>query len=80
MLWSHLYVLSVKSLDYKTNIGGNDTGFTSLSVVILLLLPLFYGSLVFVRDYPGEPVPERQNGEGKTNLDLLEQEIVIGFL
>ena len=27
--------------------------------------------------YLGEPVPERQNQEGKTNLDLLEQETVI---
>jgi len=34
--------------------------------------------LDFVRDYPGEPVPERYNHEGKTNLDLLEQEIVSG--
>jgi len=31
-----------------------------------------------VRDKPSEPVPERQNQEGKTNLDLLEQEIVSG--
>jgi len=31
-----------------------------------------------VWDYPGEPIPERQNQEGKTNLDLLEQEIVSG--
>jgi len=34
--------------------------------------------LDFVRDYPGEPVPERKNKEGKTNLDLLEQETVSG--
>ena len=27
-----------------------------------------------VQDYPGEPVPERSNQEGKTNLDLMEQE------
>jgi len=32
----------------------------------------------FVQDYPGEPVPERQNQKVKTNLDLLEQEIVSG--
>jgi len=31
-----------------------------------------------VRDYPGEVAPERYNQEGKTNLDLLEQEIVSG--
>jgi len=34
--------------------------------------------LDFVRDHPGEPAPERLNQEGKTNLDLLEQEIVSG--
>jgi len=34
--------------------------------------------LDFVRDYPGEPTPERYHQEGKTNLDLLEQEIVSG--
>jgi len=34
--------------------------------------------LYFVRDYPGQPAPERQNQEGKINLDLLEQEIVSG--
>jgi len=34
--------------------------------------------LDFVQDYPGEPAPERQNQEGKTNLDLLQQEIVSG--
>ena len=33
----------------------------------------FHGPLDFVLDYPDEPVPER-----KTNLDLLEQEIVSG--
>ena len=32
----------------------------------------------FVLDYPGERAPERQNQEAKTNLDLLEQEIVSG--
>jgi len=32
----------------------------------------------FVWDYPGELVPEKYNQEGKTNLDLLEQEIVSG--
>jgi len=34
--------------------------------------------LDFVWDYPGEPEPERLKQEGKTNLDLLEQEIVSG--
>jgi len=32
----------------------------------------------FVRNYLGEPVPEKKNEEGKTNLDLLKQEIVCG--
>jgi len=36
----------------------------------------FTAHLDFVRDYPGEPAPERQKQEGKTNLDLREQEIV----
>jgi len=31
-----------------------------------------------VRDYPGEPAPESQKQEGKTNLDLLKQEVVSG--
>jgi len=34
--------------------------------------------LDFVQDYPGEPTPERYYQEGKTSLDLLEQEIVSG--
>jgi len=38
----------------------------------------FTALLDLVRDYPGEPAPERLNQEVKTNLDLLEQEIVSG--
>jgi len=34
--------------------------------------------LDFVRDYPGELAPETYNQQGKTNLDLLEQETVSG--
>jgi len=34
--------------------------------------------LDYIRDYPGEPAPESQNQEGKTNIDLPEQEIVSG--
>jgi len=45
---------------------------------LLLLLQPFYGPLEFVRDYPDELTPERQNQEGKTNLDWLEQYIVSG--
>jgi len=37
----------------------------------------FSGLLNFVQDYPGKLAPER-NQEGKTNLDLLKQEIVSG--
>ena len=47
-------------------------------VLLLLLLQSLYRSFGFVRDYPCDLVPERQNQEGKTNLDLLEQEIVNG--
>jgi len=39
---------------------------------------LFTALLDFFRDYLGDPAPERQNQEGKTNLDLPEQEMVIG--
>jgi len=49
-----------------------------MSVFFTTLLQPFYGSLDCVRDYPGEPIPERWNQEGKTNLDLLEQETVSG--
>ena len=38
---------------------------------------LFYNSLDFVWDYPGEPV-RYQKGKTKTNLDYLEQETVRG--
>jgi len=41
-------------------------------------LQLFYASLDFVRDYPGEPVSRYQKGKTKTNLDFLEQETVSG--
>jgi len=49
--------------------------------LLFLLCPMhthnhFMAVLDFVRDYPGELAPERYNREGKTNLDLLEQEIV----
>ena len=44
----------------------------------MLLKAVLYGCLDFVLDYLGEPVPEWLNQEGKTNLDLLEQEIASG--
>jgi len=40
----------------------------------------FTALLDFLRDYPGEPAPERYNQEDKTNLDLLEQETVSGVV
>jgi len=43
---------------------------------LLLLLHLFNG--LFFQDNLGKPAPEKQNHSGKTNLDLLEQEIVSG--
>jgi len=39
----------------------------------------FTALLDFVWDYPAEPAPERWNQEGKTSLDLQEQEIVSGI-
>jgi len=30
----------------------------------------------FFQDNPGKPAPEKQNHSGKTNLDLLEKQIV----
>jgi len=38
----------------------------------------FMATLRFVLDNLGELAPERQNQESKTNLDLLEQQIVTG--
>ena len=46
--------------------------------LLQLLLQPFYGSLDFVWGYSCEPIPERYNQEVKTNLDLLEKEIVNG--
>jgi len=40
------------------------------------LLHSFNG--LFFQDNLGKPAPEKQNHSGKTNLDLLEQEIVSG--
>ena len=51
----------------------------NLSLKVLELTDNRFTALLdFVQDYLGEPVPERQNQENKTNLDLLEQEIVSG--
>ena len=38
----------------------------------------YYILTAFFQDNPGKPAPEKQNHPGKTNLDLLEQEIVSG--
>jgi len=51
---------------------------TTTTTTTTTTLQPFYGSLDCVQDYPAEPVPERQNQEGKISLDLLEQEIVSG--
>ena len=49
------------------------------NIIEILLPQLFHSPLDFVRDYPGEPASERQTQESKrTNLDLLEKEIVSG--
>jgi len=51
----HLPVLAVMD-------GGSDAHLRLLVLLvnsILLLIELFYGPLDCVRDYPGEPVPER---------------------
>jgi len=34
--------------------------------------------MAFFPGQPGKPAPEKQNHHGKTNLDLLQQEIVTG--
>jgi len=36
-----------------------------------------YRLAAFFQDNPGKPAPEKQNHSGKTNLDLLEQVIVV---
>jgi len=46
--------------------------------ILLLLLQPFYGPLDIVRNYPGKLSPKRQNQKSKTNLNLLDQEIVSG--
>ena len=35
--------------------------------------------MTLLRDNLGKPAPEKQNHSGKTNLDLLEQEILSGI-
>jgi len=42
------------------------------------LLQYYIHLTAFFQDNPGKPAPEKQNHSGKTNLDLLEQEIVSG--
>jgi len=44
--------------------------------VLQLLLHSF--NSLFFQDNPGKPAPEKQKHSGRTNLDLLEQEIVSG--
>jgi len=56
----------------KVPITSND----KMNSVNLILLHSFNG--LFFQDNLGKPAPEKQNHSGKTNLDLLEQEIVHG--
>ena len=43
-----------------------------VTIGTLLILPTTTTTTTTVRDYLGEPAPERQNQEGKDNLDLPE--------
>jgi len=48
-------VFNKKNFLWDSTLGPADT---TTTLLLLLLLP-FYGSLDFVQDYPGEPVPDR---------------------
>jgi len=57
--------------------GGGERGEqVSYNTVILLLH--YIRLTAFFQDNLGKPAPEKQNHSGKTNLDLLKQEIVSG--
>ena len=47
-------------------------------LVCFLCLTVYIRLTAFFQDSMGKPAPEKQNHSGKTNLDLLEQEIVSG--
>ena len=55
-----------------------DAGCTRARTCTHTHTQLFYGPLGFCPGLPSELAPERENQEGKTNLDFLEQEIVSG--
>jgi len=48
------------------------------SIKLNLSTYYYYYIRPFFPGQPGKPAPEKQNHSGKTNLDLLEQEIVSG--
>ena len=52
--------------------------FLSLLLVLLHYTTVYIRLMAFFQDNLGKPAPEKQNHSGKTNLDLLEQEIVSG--
>jgi len=47
----------------------------SIDFTFYIVMDSFNG--LFFQDNLGKPAPEKQNHSGKTNLDLLEQEIVL---
>jgi len=73
----NLWLIELLTTLFSDNESKHNRAFKSTTTTTTTVLPP-PGGLDFVRDYPGEPVPERQNQEGKTNLDLVEQEIVSG--
>jgi len=68
LLWSWMVDVPSAAIDFKTQV-------MAITHTHTYIQPFYE----FVRDYPGEPAPDRQNQEDKTNLDLLEQEIVINI-
>ena len=69
--WYHCHSLSLASIN-------PDWFYLSGRLVHTHTHNRFTALLEFVRDHPGEQVPEGKTRKVKTNLDLLEQEIVSG--
>ena len=57
-------VKDVKATLTSKNEGIPAAAAAATNTATVLILQSFYSSLDFVRDYPGEPVPERQNQSG----------------
>jgi len=74
----HLQSYTVKPNCFQCTSTHYGFSFTDTDTNYSTTLQLFYGSLDFVRDYTGKPVTKRYYQEGKTNLDLLEQEMMSG--